>query len=288
MVARINRELPLPAKRRRRGAIAGVYAIICLPTGKRYIGSSIDAPARMNFHKGSLRSGKHRNLKMQRAWAKYGERAFKFKIILVCSVDNLCFYEQLLVDFYRPFPGVLNVKYKVDELRDVWSSPGYRINMSASIKKVWADPDFRKRLKESSFFERRTEALKATLQTPEGRRKRSEQALRQWATPGAKEARSALLTKVFRDPKIRAKRSKFSKRLWTNPKHRKHISKLGKIRNADPEFKEQFKAAIRKGWDNLERRAAASERMRKQRAAQKERLRLGQVPSRHDSELGPD
>jgi group I intron endonuclease len=60
---------------------SGVYQIVCLPTNKVYIGSSIHLARRKQRHWTSLQRGKHDNIHLQRAWNKYGEGAFMFSVL---------------------------------------------------------------------------------------------------------------------------------------------------------------------------------------------------------------
>jgi len=75
----------------------GVYKISCLQTGKFYIGSAHSLIQRKRTHLSCLRKNKHRNSKLQRAWNKYGEQNFQFQTLLICSKDDVLFYEQLLL-----------------------------------------------------------------------------------------------------------------------------------------------------------------------------------------------
>lgn len=60
---------------------SGVYLIHCLLSGKSYIGCSKYAKQRVVTHFGDLRAGRHINLKLQRAWNKYGESSFRSAIL---------------------------------------------------------------------------------------------------------------------------------------------------------------------------------------------------------------
>lgn len=64
-----------------------LYEIVHLESGKRYIGlTSRDSPiGRWREHLYPLRKGKHYNKYLQAAWDKYGEEAFKFRVIKKCS-----------------------------------------------------------------------------------------------------------------------------------------------------------------------------------------------------------
>ena len=61
--------------------ILAVYAIICLATGRRYIGSSIDVSRRWKEHQYYLRNKRHHCAHLQHAWDKYGPASFSFAIL---------------------------------------------------------------------------------------------------------------------------------------------------------------------------------------------------------------
>lgn len=72
-----------------KGILGGIYKITCLPTGKIYVGSSINIRSRWESHIGELKRNKHRNLYLQRAWNKYGKENFKFEIIEIVNPNLL-------------------------------------------------------------------------------------------------------------------------------------------------------------------------------------------------------
>lgn len=59
----------------------GVYQILHVASGKRYVGSSLDIAKRWSDHRKRLRRGTHYSRYLQRAWNKYGELAFKFEVL---------------------------------------------------------------------------------------------------------------------------------------------------------------------------------------------------------------
>jgi group I intron endonuclease len=79
----------------------GIYEIRNTVNGKRYIGSSTDAPDRLRHHLACLRRGGHHSTKLQRAFQKYGEAAFQFSLLLVCTKRDLVFYENRALAFFR-------------------------------------------------------------------------------------------------------------------------------------------------------------------------------------------
>lgn len=76
----------------------GIYAIVNTKNNKRYIGSSRNIELRWNQHHCDLRKNRHHSIALQRAWNKYGEGSFQFKILIKCSVDELLDYEQKYLD----------------------------------------------------------------------------------------------------------------------------------------------------------------------------------------------
>lgn len=79
----------------------GVYQIANKFSGSLYIGSALNLSQRRRSHWQKLRKGRGQT-KLQCAWNSYGEDAFEFKPLLICSPDNLLLYEQLLIDELRP------------------------------------------------------------------------------------------------------------------------------------------------------------------------------------------
>lgn len=76
----------------------GVYRILCLQTGKLYVGSSVDLRARWHHHRRSLRRGDHRNSYLQQAWNKYGEESFEFSVLQLADAADRLKTEQAWMD----------------------------------------------------------------------------------------------------------------------------------------------------------------------------------------------
>ena len=81
---------------------SGIYEIVNTVNGKRYIGSARCFKKRWWKHRWELRTQQHNNQKLQRAWNKYGEAAFKFLPVLTCQPSMLLFYEQQVLDKVKP------------------------------------------------------------------------------------------------------------------------------------------------------------------------------------------
>ena len=76
----------------------GVYRIDCVPTGRVYVGSSVNMRKRWTTHLRNLRAGTHTNSQLLRAFAKYGESAFSFSVIELLRKDELTAREQFWMD----------------------------------------------------------------------------------------------------------------------------------------------------------------------------------------------
>ena len=62
---------------------SGIYAIVHIETGRKYVGSAVNLTKRWNIHRHGLRNKKHHSAALQRAWDKYGEAAFSFEVLEV-------------------------------------------------------------------------------------------------------------------------------------------------------------------------------------------------------------
>lgn len=80
----------------------GVYAIISLIDGKKYVGSaSRSIHKRWDDHRRDLSNGRHHSVHLQRAWDKHGEHAFRFQVVAICDPDMCVRLEQLWIDCFR-------------------------------------------------------------------------------------------------------------------------------------------------------------------------------------------
>lgn len=79
----------------------GVYLIRNSGSGKIYIGSSFNMKTRCAGHLRQLRTGRHRNPYLQRAWNKYGEEVWDFSVLE--ETQDYLSAEQKWIDLLRPF-----------------------------------------------------------------------------------------------------------------------------------------------------------------------------------------
>lgn len=80
---------------------SGIYKIICLPTGKIYVGSSVDIRARGLQHFNDLRKGEHHSKYLQKAWDKHGADAFEISVLELVDPSRLIEVEQRWINSTR-------------------------------------------------------------------------------------------------------------------------------------------------------------------------------------------
>jgi hypothetical protein len=116
----------------------GIYQIVNKINGKRYIGSAVDLRKRKLQHLYHLRNNKHVNKHLQKSYNKYGEKFFKFEIILYCINKDLIFFEQRAIDLYN-FKKLYNMSPTAGSLLGIKQSletiNKRRISIIASMKK---------------------------------------------------------------------------------------------------------------------------------------------------------
>jgi len=83
-------------------ANTGIYEIVNLINGKRYVGSALSFRNRFASHRHSLRLGKHHSRFLQNSWSKHGEQSFSFRKLIICRPADLVFYEQIVIDSTGP------------------------------------------------------------------------------------------------------------------------------------------------------------------------------------------
>lgn len=96
---------------------AGIYAIVCYPSGKVYIGSTQDIRKRWRKHVEDLCAGRHHCRHLQSAWNLYGPDAFTFRVLEpiahITRKADLIAPEQRWLDRY-PIERRYNIRIKAD------------------------------------------------------------------------------------------------------------------------------------------------------------------------------
>jgi group I intron endonuclease len=116
----------------------GIYKILNTIDNKSYYGSSKNIKKRWYDHKNQLRKNKHHNTILQRAWNKYGEDTFQFKIIEECDEKDLLLIEQKYLNIN---PGY-NIGLKSSGGDNITNNPNKEKiieKISSSVKKRYSN-----------------------------------------------------------------------------------------------------------------------------------------------------
>lgn len=140
--------------------ISGVYQILNITNGHKYIGSAVDIYFRWLLHIRQLHNHKHHSIYLQRAWDKYGESCFMFQSIELCDPNDLLCREQYYMDTLSPEYNILRKAGSVLGLRHSAeskmkmalakmgkkASPEALINMSIASKRKIITPETREKM----------------------------------------------------------------------------------------------------------------------------------------------
>lgn len=109
----------------------GIYQFRNTVNKKAYIGSSVEVTKRKENHIHSLRKGKHHNIHFQRAWDKYGEDSFEYKVLEYLdsetSTDKLLEREQYWLDKTKCY----ETEHGYNILRIAGSNKGHKWSLQA-------------------------------------------------------------------------------------------------------------------------------------------------------------
>lgn len=224
-----------------------IYQILCLPTGKFYVGSTDYLPSRRNSHLYELRHKVHKNTHLQRAYDKYGEQAFVF--VVIEAVDSKARFAR--------------EQHWIDKLHATDPSIGFNIMPIAAEfgERPRYSPDVIEKMRISRTGKR------ATLQA----RQRISLAQKRLVTP----ERIALFRAHMESPEAAAKRA--AKRALQPPPSAETRAKIGAATRSRPtyvrntEHQELMSDVKKREWDEiredpqrmLERRQRMSDGWRK-------------------------
>lgn len=152
----------------------GIYAIES-PSGKRYIGSTVSFKARWRAHLKKLRAGNHHSYLLQRAWNRYGEE-LKFIVLLVCEKSDLLFYEQCLIEGFRPAYNVAQTAGR-PHLGTVLNQT-HREKISAALTGRVFSAEHKEKLSKAATGRKLSDEMRAAMSVRYRGRKHSEESKR--------------------------------------------------------------------------------------------------------------
>lgn len=176
--------------------VSGVYLITCTVNSKKYIGCSKDIHTRMKDHRRMLARNNHINVKLQRAWNKYGAEAFVFSILL--KTETPFEEERRLIAEYKTF-----------------GDTGY--NLTPGGEGVGADSPLLVIKREKTKKERLTDAQRQMFRNNAIRQNQNKtpEERKALAKIGSDAAKHRLLSMTEEEKQERSKKlSEYSKRRW--------------------------------------------------------------------------
>lgn len=153
---------------------SGIYQIIHIETGRRYVGQASNITKRWTAHRLRLKVGNHHAPHLQAAWTKYGPDAFSFEIIEICEIDALDRTEQRYLDEWQPD---FNTAKFARTRRGVPHSPESKAKLSASGRaRGWSpSKEHREALRQANLGKKASKEAKAKMRAAKIGRKHSEE-----------------------------------------------------------------------------------------------------------------
>lgn len=261
--------------------MTGVYAIVHVESRKCYVGSAARSfVLRWKEHLRVLRNGKHHSVLLQRAWDKYGEDAFEWRIEERTRPEYAMAFEQVFIDFRKssdphhgynlaPAAGSMlgfkhseeTLQFHAERMKQWWadnpqarldliernkllySEPGAKEKYGAKMKKVFAD--------NPQLGLQHSERMTKHNADPAFRKANSDRRKQQYAdNPQTVEAARAIRNQYVADhPEAGLAHSVKMKAYYDNPESRRAASKrlkaVATALFADPERKADWLAKCR-------------------------------------------
>ena len=84
-----SKKKELVSEWKERHPVMGVFCVKCIATGEQFFDSSRDGSTWFNRHGFELKSGNHRNKRLQELWNTYGEKEFEFFTVCELEYENM-------------------------------------------------------------------------------------------------------------------------------------------------------------------------------------------------------
>ncbi len=215
---------------------SGVYSWTT-PSGKKYVGSSLNLKQRRMGHLKDLRSGTHKNRHLQNAFAKYGEQAFIWTVLEhVRAADQLLQAEESWIQ----------------RLKSADREHGYNINPTATGGSRSAETRARMSAAQIGI-------AKGRVLSPEHRAKIAAAGIGRVVSTETR-AKIAAARKGMRfSAAHREKLSARKKELCKSPEYKEMVSAMRKGRVVRPETRAKLSVAGYAAWEKRKEAAAHAE-----------------------------
>lgn len=194
---------------------SGIYRIQNIKNEKLYIGSSLNASSRLRGHKKELSINRHNNGHLQRAWNKYGEEYFTFKILLICHRRDLLFYEQRMIDGFLAADAEFGYNIRSTADSNLGHKHTKEFKLSAQARMRGTNNPFYGKTHMEEARKKISAAGKGRIRTPEIRRKIAETSRKRWKNSGHRELVGAKISKAMMG------NTNFKKYVYTEERNKK-------------------------------------------------------------------
>lgn len=133
---------------------SGIYVITNLINGKMYIGQSTNLKKRLISHRWILNQGNHYNTHLQRAWDKYGEKNFSFRVLERCPKEQLNFYEKAYITLWHTTDRDFGYNLESGGSSNQTSSEETKMKISKAMKGRTLSEEHKRRIGEAQLGEK--------------------------------------------------------------------------------------------------------------------------------------
>lgn len=236
---------------------SGIYKIMCLPTGKVYIGQSKDVKNRFKYHLYDLKRKRHGNPYFMKAFEKWGKDAFNFDVLEYCDEKDLNERELHYINLYKSCDerfgyNILTTPVFRDAIKERWSKPDYKKKITDKAKSRWEnDKEFRDRnllAIKKAHEERRERGEILGCLSEEGKKKSKEAS----NTLEHRKIRSELAYKQLENPQYVKNNLEILKRARLLPSRMENLKKHNEWQANDEEHKKRMSELRKAEWANEE------------------------------------
>jgi group I intron endonuclease len=213
----------------------GIYLINHKPSGRKYVGQSIDVARRFTDHK----RGKEPTL-ISRAINKYGVDEFEFTLLEECPQEDLDRRErEFITSLNTLHPRGFNMTEGGQTSQGF--APAVRQALSEKMRERMRDPDYKQKVIEAVRTREITEGYRETQRRG---------TIKQFEDPTNREKHANLTKAQMADPKARSRISETLKKHFKDPENRKRCAT--RVGSSPPEdVRERIGAGSKRAWDNL-------------------------------------
>lgn len=192
--------------------ICGVYLIIS-PSGRRYVGSSIDIEYRWSLYK-RLNCGRQKML--YNSLKKHSPKNHKFSILFRCGYQDRFIWERFFGDLYLSLYDFGGLNLSLPKIGDSPASvcKETRDKISEKAKKYYQENP-------ESIAKFREAAKRFRVNNPDKIQEMQDKATEAKRTPEYRAKRSEIAKGIFSSPEARKENSERTKKRFENPEYRK-------------------------------------------------------------------